>query len=50
MTREMVARLRIVDSILYLSLLLENHPRSIDRYIDYFGDRHPGHPSQRTTK
>jgi hypothetical protein len=50
MTTEMVTRLRVVDSILYLSSLLENQPRSIDRYIDYFGDGHPRHQGQSTTK
>lgn len=50
MTSEMVARLRIVDSILYLSSFLENQPRSIDRYIDYFGDGHPRRSSQSPAK
>ncbi len=50
MTTERVARLRIVDSILYLSSLLEKQPRSIDQYIDYFGDGHPRRPRQSTTK
>lgn len=27
----------LADSILYLSALLADQPRSIDRYIDYFG-------------
>jgi hypothetical protein len=41
MTTKMVTRLRIIDSMLQLSSLLESQPRSIDRYIDYFGDGHP---------
>jgi hypothetical protein len=40
MTTKMVTRLRLIDSILHLSSLLENQPRTIDRYIDYFGDGH----------
>ena len=27
----------LADSILYLSSLLRDQPRQIDRYIDYFG-------------
>jgi hypothetical protein len=34
----MVTRLRLIDSILQASSLLEGRPRAIDRYIDYFGD------------
>ncbi len=41
MTTKIVSRLRIIDSILYRSALLEGQPRSIDRYIDYFGDGQP---------
>ena len=26
------------DSILYITALLNDRPRGIDRYIDYFGD------------
>ncbi len=28
----------LADSILYVSSLLRDRPRPIDRYIDYFGD------------
>ena len=28
----------LADSILYLSSLLRDQPRQIDRYIDYFGE------------
>ena len=31
------ALIHLVDSILYLSSLLRDQPRQIDRYIDYFG-------------
>jgi hypothetical protein len=41
MTTKTVSRLRIIDSILYRSSLLEGQPRSIDRYIDYFGAGQP---------
>jgi hypothetical protein len=41
MTIKTISRLRIIDSILYRAALLESRPRSIDRYIDYFGDSHP---------
>ena len=41
MTTKMASRLRIIDSILYRSALLEGQPRSIDRFIDYFGDGQP---------
>src|SRR2546430_12547898 len=30
--------LYLADSILYLSSMLRDQPRRIDRYIDYFGD------------
>jgi hypothetical protein len=30
-----------LESILYLSSLLADQPRAIDRYIDYFGDATP---------
>jgi hypothetical protein len=30
-----------LDSILYLSSLIADQPRSIDRYIDYFGGGTP---------
>ena len=29
----------VSESILYLTSLLNDRPRSIDQYIDYFGDR-----------
>jgi hypothetical protein len=29
----------IGESILYIASLLGDRPRTIDRYIDYFGDR-----------
>jgi hypothetical protein len=29
--------LQLADSILYLSSLIADQPREIDRYIDYFG-------------
>jgi hypothetical protein len=32
------AVLYLADSILYLSSMLRDQPRRIDRYIDYFGD------------
>ena len=32
------ALVHLADSILYLSSLLRDQPRPIDRYIDYFGD------------
>jgi hypothetical protein len=41
MTTKSLTRLRMIDSILYRSSLLEGQPRSIDRYIDYFGDGQP---------
>jgi hypothetical protein len=41
MTTKTISRLRIIDSILYRSSLLEGQPRLIDRYIDYFGDGPP---------
>lgn len=41
MTTKTVSRLRIIDSILSRASQLEGQPRSIDRYIDYFGDGHP---------
>lgn len=28
----------LADSILYLTTLIADQPRSIDRYIDYFGE------------
>jgi len=31
------AFIHLADSILYLSSLLRDQPRQIDRYIDYFG-------------
>ena len=31
------ALVHLADSILYLSSLLRDQPRQIDRYIDYFG-------------
>jgi len=31
------ALMHLADSILYLSSLLRDQPRQIDRYIDYFG-------------
>jgi len=31
------ALIHLADSILYLSSLLRDQPRQIDRYIDYFG-------------
>ena len=31
------ALVHLADSILYLSSLLRDQPRSIDRHIDYFG-------------
>lgn len=40
MTRDH-AVLLLADSILYLSSLLADRPRQIDRYIDYFGDPRP---------
>ena len=33
-----VALLEVADSILYVSALLADRPRPIDRVIDYFGD------------
>jgi hypothetical protein len=50
MTTEMATRRRIVDSILFLSSLLENQPRPIDRYIDYFGGGHQRRPNQSAAK
>jgi hypothetical protein len=50
MTTRIATRRRIVDSILYLSLLLENQPRLIDRYIDYFGGGHQRRPNQSAAK
>lgn len=44
MTTKTVSRLRIIDSILYRSSLLESQPRSIDRFIDYFGNGQPRTP------
>ena len=41
MTIKTVRRFRIMDSILSRSSLLQGQPRSIDRYIDYFGDGQP---------
>jgi hypothetical protein len=41
MTTKMISRLRILDSILHRSALLESQPRSIDRFIDYFGEGQP---------
>lgn len=29
------------DSILYITALLNDHPRGIDRHIDYFGEGQP---------
>lgn len=31
----------LADSIMYLSALLADQPRAIDRYIDYFGETSP---------
>jgi hypothetical protein len=31
--------LQLADSILYVSSLIADQPRDIDRYVDYFGGR-----------
>jgi hypothetical protein len=50
MTTKTVSRLRVIDSILLRSSQLENQPRPIDRFIDYFGDGHPRIPDGATAK
>ena len=37
----------LAESILYVCALIADRPRAIDRYIDYFGERRPGHPRGR---
>ena len=37
MTTRSTPLLQVAESILYLSSLLSDQPRAIDRYIDYFG-------------
>ena len=46
MTIKTVSQLRVLDSILHRSSLLQAKPRSIDRYIDYFGDGSPRIPAK----
>jgi hypothetical protein len=38
MTNRIITRLRVIDAILRRASLYKGQPRSIDRYIDYFGD------------
>jgi len=41
MTTQRLALGALADSILYLASVMADQPRSIDRYIDYFGGDAP---------